>query len=177
MPVDVCIETQVALDDRVVLERAESTASTMFALVHVAVAWHRDLKVCPLDRDPILVSLSAHTPATFYPGAYGTAMPYEGVHIQLSLDRVRQLSRPELVTPLLAHVLVHEITHILQGTDGHSNTGIMKARWDRRDLEHINVQPLSFSAFDVSLLRLGLASRPARVAAARTALFEFTPAE
>jgi hypothetical protein len=33
-------------------------------------------------------------------------------------------------TFVLAHVLVHEITHILQGIDRHSESGVMKSPGD-----------------------------------------------
>ena len=35
---------------------------------------------------------------------------------------------------LLAHVLVHEITHVLEGVDRHTGQGVMKARWTEDDL-------------------------------------------
>jgi hypothetical protein len=38
-----------------------------------------------------------------------------------------------MVPIILGHVLVHEITYILQGICRHSESRIMKARWELRD--------------------------------------------
>lgn len=59
----------------------------------------------------------------------------------------------------MAHVLVHEITHMLQGTDWHSTTGIMKARWDQSDYFAMRSGPLPFSPEDVDLIREGIKAR------------------
>ena len=61
-------------------------------------------------------------------------------------------------TQLLAHVLVHEITHILQGITRHSETGIMKAHWTPEDYEEMQLRPLSFTRKDIELIQIGLAS-------------------
>jgi len=64
---------------------------------------------------------------------------------------------------LLAHVLVHEIAHILQKTDQHSNSGVMKAVWTHQDRVQMRTGALPFTPGDVELIRLGLASRASGV--------------
>ena len=54
------------------------------------------------------------------------ALPFEGTHIVVFYDRVEECVRADLFPTLLAYVLVHEITHILQEITRHSATGIMK---------------------------------------------------
>jgi hypothetical protein len=71
----------------------------------------------------------------------------------------------DLAPALLAHVLVHEITHILQGVDRHSETGVMKARWTTADYVQIRAQPLPFTDWDIDLIQEGLASRGLRLSA------------
>jgi hypothetical protein len=83
-------------------------------------------------------------------------MPYEGHHIVVFLDRILD-ARPELSTPLLAHVLAHEITHILQGTSFHSAEGMMKVLWDHNDFAVMKIRPLAFTETDLRLIREGLA--------------------
>jgi hypothetical protein len=58
-------------------------------------------------------------------------------------------------------VLVHEITHVLQGIEHqrHSEDGVMKARWTADDLYQMSYRPLHFDPFDVELIRRGLANR------------------
>jgi hypothetical protein len=66
---------------------------------------------------------------------------------------------------LLAHVLVHEITHILQGVARHSETGIMKAHWTPVDYRQMLVHPLPFAPEDVQLLQLSMEHRSERLQA------------
>ena len=56
----------------------------------------------------------------------------------------------------VAHVLVHEITHVIEGVTRHSASGIMKARWDTRDYFDMRRKPLSFAQEDVNLIYDGL---------------------
>jgi hypothetical protein len=60
---------------------------------------------------------------------------------------------------LLAHVMVHEITHILERADRHSAEGLMKASWTPDDLVKMAYKPFSFDPVDVVLIREGLANR------------------
>jgi hypothetical protein len=72
------------------------------------------------------------------------------------------------VSFVLAHVLVHEITHILQGFIGHSDTGIMKATWDEYDYMRMEREAMSLTDNDVRLIYLGIARRSSRGAAIAT---------
>jgi hypothetical protein len=56
----------------------------------------------------------------------------------------------------VAHVLVHEITHVIEGVTRHSASGIMKARWDTRDYFDMRRRPHAFAQEDVSLIYDGL---------------------
>ena len=55
--------------------------------------------------------------------------------------------------------MVHEIAHLLQGIQRHSDTGIMKARWKADDLGGMRKAPLPFIQQDVDLIYSGLAAR------------------
>jgi hypothetical protein len=57
---------------------------------------------------------------------------------------------------LLAHVLVHEITHVLQGVVRHSGTGVMRAHWDAREYLDMAFSPLEFTGADAELIQSGL---------------------
>ena len=139
---------------------AQHLASEIFASAGVQLAWPRDCRSCP-DAD-ILVSLSFHTAADQHPDAMAYALPYEGAHIVVFYDRVQQKVEPARAPILLAYVLVHEITHILQGTMHHSESGIMKAHWDSGDVFEMGRKPLGFADEDVGLIRLGLDWRRSR---------------
>jgi hypothetical protein len=141
------------------LARAEGVAGEMFAQAGVRINWRAGRP----NGDAITVGMSDASPTSFHPGALAFALPYEGVHITVFYDRIRKEFAPDLTATLLAHVLVHEITHILQGIERHSETGIMKAHWSSADYVQMRAKPLPFTDWDVELIQAGLASRDVRL--------------
>jgi hypothetical protein len=148
------------------LARAEGLAGQMFAVAGVRINW----RVGRPNGEAITVGIS-DVPSAYHPEALAFALPYEGVHITVFFDRIHKRIAPDLVATLLAHVLVHEITHSLQGIDRHSETGIMKAHWTSADYVQMRAKPLPFTDFDVELIRQGLASRGVRMSAQNLAAF------
>ena len=140
------------------LGRAEELASTMFAAIGVEIEWSRR-DDCYLRGGAIVVTLSYETPASEYNGAYAFAKPYEATHIVVFWDHVQHKVPPPRAPTLLAHVLVHEITHILQRVSRHSETGVMKAAWNADDYFQMGKKPLEFTDEDVNLIYLGIAAR------------------
>lgn len=144
-----------------VLNRAQTLANGIFAAAGVSIDWRRGQpsRLQSQLQSQIVVEMTTQTPRERKPGALAFATPYEGVHIQLFYDRVQAATEPELTPAVLAHVLVHEITHILQGTCRHSETGVMKARWAHQDYLEMGQKPLSFTDQDIALIRSGLVAR------------------
>ena len=103
----------------------------------------------------IIVSLLKRAPSKFRPGALAYCLPNEDRHVVVLCDRILSAS-PDLSTSLLAHVIAHEMTHILQGTPRHSKEGIMKARWDHNDFAAMKHRPLTFTETDLQLIREGV---------------------
>jgi hypothetical protein len=126
----------------------------------VKLDWHSELSDCKGHTDAMVVSFRAMTPKTFHPGALAYAFPYEGVHIEVFYDRIAQAD-PGLLPSLMANVIVHEITHILQGIDRHSPSGVMKALWNSADYTLMKRGLLRFTAVDVEMIRDGFAARTA----------------
>src|SRR5262249_12324312 len=59
------------------------------------------------------------------------AKVYEGTEITLFYSRIKWAESQGLMGPMvLAHTLVHEIAHNLQGIGRHSKTGVMKPEWN-----------------------------------------------
>ncbi len=139
--------------------QAQTVASKIFAEIGVKIEWHRQ-NSCPVEA--LLVSISNSTPADLLPGALAYALPYEGTHIVVFYDRVQKTVEPAAAPYLLGHVLAHEITHILQGVNRHSESGIMKAHWEPDDFLKMKWKPLSFTGEDVTLIRLSLDARASR---------------
>ena len=63
---------------------------------------------------------------------------------------------------ILAHVLAHEIGHVLQAIDRHSATGVMKAHWKGPDFADMSARPWDFTPEDVDLMRRGMSARASR---------------
>jgi len=157
--VTVCIEPGAALNESI---RAQAITGKMFADAGIRVNWYSESS-CPKNEKTVIhISLEMGTPEQRFPGALAFALPYEGIHIRVFAGRVRKLFDPNRVSLVLAHVLAHEIGHILQGVNRHSESGIMKAKWDKMDFRRMAYKPLAFAAEDVRLFSLGLQARAAR---------------
>jgi len=147
-----------------ILFHAESLATRMFAEIGVALEWRSGTPSRASTGPVILMQLVVDTPGKYRPGALAYSLPFEGVHTTLFYDRIEE--GPVVSTAsVLAHVMVHEITHLVQGIDLHSDSGVMKAHWSERDLVDMAVKPLAFTPLDVQLINSGLRSRAARQAA------------
>jgi hypothetical protein len=144
-----------------VLHLAEGIADGMFATAGVRIEWQGHApEGSRLPGGALAIGLAARAPANFLPGALAFTRVYEGVHIEVFCDRLERLAPgTETEAPLLAHVLVHEITHMLEGIDRHSETGVMKAHWNARDYAEMATNPLPFASIDLTLIQLGLAAR------------------
>jgi hypothetical protein len=153
--VPVCMKLE---SDVPALTRAEQTASKMFAEIGVEIEWSGS-DDCHLRGGAIVVTLSYAIDPSKQPGAYAFSRPYEGTHIVIFWDRIQHKIPPPKSSILLAHVLAHEITHILQIDTRHSKTGVMKAAWSDGDLFQMVKRPLRFTAKDVQLIYLGMAAR------------------
>jgi hypothetical protein len=153
----VCLESGGAAGYKI--DTAEVLASSMFRRAGVVVEWRASARACRAQGPgAIVVHLLENAPPDVGPQALARAYPFEGGRIDVFLDRISSaLSDPQSV--VLAQVLVHEITHILQGVSRHSKTGVMKARWSSDDYTHMHLKPLPFTAEDIELIHLGLAAR------------------
>jgi hypothetical protein len=146
-----------------VANAAEVLASRMFAEIDVHIDW-RAADSCAGFGNALTVSISDNAPANQLPGALAYALPYEGTHIVVFYDRIKGQVDGSMVPRLLAHVLVHEITHILQRVGRHSVWGIMKARFNETDHFKMKGKGLGFTKEDIELIYLGMDWPQARLA-------------
>jgi len=139
---------------------AKRLATSMFAAAGVRVIWRNGE---PVAAEPgvvrLTVQLARGTRPCYLPGALGCAYPYGGT------DRAIVIFMEPLREDARSHVLVHEITHVLEGVDGHAQTGVMKARYDKADMYAMRAGPLPFEPQDVRMIRAGLASLRLRAGA------------
>ena len=155
--VSVCLQ---AGPDGLVRGTAEPLVSQIFAAIGVRIQWKREVAACIADRG-IIVSLSYDTPTTTHPDAWGYALPYERNHVVVFYDRVQRTVRRTGTKNLMAYVLAHELTHMLQEVNRHSASGIMKPVWDSGDYFDMERGTLRFAPEDVDLIYMGLHARQA----------------
>jgi len=130
----------------------------IFATLGVTVEWRGSYQ-CPSGE--LRVSLTEIAPPDFHAGALAYALPYEGTHNVLFLDRIRQSHLQKESGMVLAYVIAHESAHILQGVARHSDSGLMKAEWTSADFQKMRLGRLNFTADDVDLIYTGLRRRNA----------------
>lgn len=143
---------------------AKSQAGEIFRAAGVRLEWCESAKKCRHWGDRIVLTLESRAPFTLPYYALAAAQVFEGRNIRIYLDRVNRLANRSLLPRLLAHVIAHEIGHMLQACDRHSETGVMKARWSDSDYQTMTMKPLRFEDRDIDLIRLGVAKRQGLIA-------------
>jgi hypothetical protein len=142
--------------------RAIAMSTKMYAAIGVRLDWEQSPRACK-GAEAIHIELADRTPEKLMPGALAYALPFEGIHIRVFFDRVQKSVGPNALPCLLAHVLGHEIGHILQGSVRHAETGVMKARWTVDDFQQMTFRSLPFTEDDTTLILRGLEVRSARL--------------
>jgi hypothetical protein len=161
--VAVCVDGDI---DPNIAGHAQPQASRSFRRIGVRLDWHpANSGFCGRGGPSVIrVTYSRHAPIDVAPSALAYALPYEGVHIAVFYERLPGNDEAQSAE-VLGYVLVHEITHILQGVARHSDSGIMKAQWDKTDYARMKLVPMSFAEEDVNLIRKSSQVRANRAAA------------
>jgi hypothetical protein len=137
---------------------SECIATRMFQQVGISVAWRiANTPQTPDSGVALKVALASSAPPETYPDALAVSYPFASTSspIVVFCDRIQSRAGTDACfeRTLLAHVLVHEIAHVLQGTDRHSDSGIMKSHWDASDYRLMARHCLRFEDMDVALIR------------------------
>lgn len=118
-----------------------------------------------LESDVILHVIPQSMESRGFSGnAFGYALqPSGGLpanHAYVFFHRVEQAARKSQRTAraisqsaLLAHVVAHEIGHLILGPNSHSGRGVMRARWRQEDLQEMEIGQLVFSAEQAKSVR------------------------
>jgi hypothetical protein len=146
------------------LVSAERIASNMFSAIGIRLDW-REPRACPTGG--IAISINQRTRPSEFPGAMGYSLPFGDGQAVVFLDRIKRTLDQPRAAALAAHVIVHEVTHILQGADRHSDTGIMKGHWTEADYRGMDRNPMPFTDTDIRLIAAGLKRRATRMVAGR----------
>ena len=140
---------------------ARATVSWIFAKAGVRLDWRDgELGTYAASGSPVAIQLrfTGETSGQASPKALAYALPFGdgSTAITVMYGRIRIAGRSSREQAILAHVLAHEIGHVLQRTNGHAQTGVMRAHWSGRDLEATETRPLEFTSDDVDLMKQGL---------------------
>jgi hypothetical protein len=133
-------------------------ATRMFAGIGVRLESKKENAHSRSEGMVIQVRFIDDTPG--HPGAFAFSNPFDPAPLVTVLyDRILFATEgsPERRAAILAHVLAHEIGHLLMRTDGHSPDGVMKAHWSKADQTRMAYRPLPFLPDDVVMIRSGLA--------------------
>lgn len=108
--------------------------------------------------EPIVARLVSGIPLGYNSHTLAYASPFatSGPRIHVFVNRIMKDHCGD-VAQVLTHVLAHEITHVIEGIDHHSDYGLMKARWDNWDFVRIRVKSLPFAGRDVAMIHARLA--------------------
>jgi hypothetical protein len=153
------------------LASAQSVAATIFRRAGIELLWldcslssegiYSDV-VCDQSSSPItliirIVSTSPATKMNFGRDTLGIAAgPEAGTAASAAVfyDRVMELAQSGLpLAAILGHAMAHEIGHLLLGSNSHSSTGLMRAKWWSKDLKPFSRERLFFSLEQAELIR------------------------
>ena len=148
-----------------------------------AVAATQDAFTCDKPIAPgevavrfVLRSMQGH-PTGSLPLGYSLvdARHHRGTLATIYLDRLDWVAADAGVPRgvLLGRAIAHEIGHLLLGTNAHAGSGLMRARWSRRTLEHGGPADWLFSTAEAVLMRSALAERTPVLTAADSRIGRF----
>lgn len=144
-----------------VLQRAQQQASAMLQSAGIRVVWKSgrpDNTACCHPQVVLEYSVD-RTDRSQAPDVMAYAFPYGTGSGGINILYHRIVSKRRRPEKLLAHVIVHEVTHMLQGFGRHADNGIMKAYWTPEDYQQMESAPLAFTADDILFIQIGMAKR------------------
>ena len=147
-----CLQVEIP-DPHLISRLAQGLATRIFAEIGIPLDWSSCEPADESSQTPIVVQLVSGKKEGLTSGVLGFAMP-DRRHIIIFFDRIETMQDTWTV---LGHVMVHEITHVLQGVSRHSDNGLMKPHWSRDDLVRMRHKPLPFTQEDLILLYSALA--------------------
>jgi hypothetical protein len=137
--------------------------SSIFDQINIHVNWRDGLPLIGPSLDRIVIRLHfAVRPPTRKQGQITSGFAYtfpfniDSPTIFVMHERVRScVRRPRLFQAILAYIMAHEITHVLEVRDTHSDAGIMKERWSAADLDQMGESLLEFTQNDIEYIQEG----------------------
>jgi hypothetical protein len=139
---------------------AEFGTAGIFKHAGLRVRWTGEKRPGTPDCPRVItVAIATAAPDHMPPGVLAATCLRTG-SINVYYDRIAQAmqARPKFGAALLSNIFAHEIAHVLQSVNRHSDTGILKAHWSRDDFLMMLNHQLAFTPLDVALIRAGATS-------------------
>src|SRR5579862_8272815 len=149
----VCMNTDLNGPAWSELALAVAHMSRTFGAASVVLHW-----TCRDDPSSIKLNVLREGNPGERPGVLAYAFPY-GDSVVVFHDRITRAAGRTTVTSLLAYVLTHETTHVMQRISRHSPSGIMREAWDDSDYAQITARTLAFTPIDIQFIHQGLKAR------------------
>ena len=159
--IDLIVSVHNGNTESAAISLAEGQAQRMLAGAGISTQWTIGQPSHTGQAEVIEAIITDQPDDSFRPGAlaYATLGLESGVRIEIFYNRIRMHGHESEIPAILAHVLVHEITHILEGCNRHSGSGIMKAHWDANDWRSLRRSPLPFADEDLQRIHSWSESR------------------
>lgn len=139
--------------------QAQHLARQILSRAGLSLDWCKRERTCPDWSGRLRLHLLPHAPASLNLAAMAEAFVFEGHTIRIYWNRLNDRRSALAPAQLLAHVIVHEVMHLLQGCNRHSDSGIMKASWTEEDYSRMRRGQLTFATEDLELIKLARRNR------------------
>ena len=154
------IQLQIVNDANVpadILESAQQRVSTIYARAGIELVGHDTQPAAPsaLRFAVKIVPHSLHY-GHDKPDVMGAALrETRGTIVYVFFGRVERFARAQRVlsSTMLAHVIAHEIGHLLLPKGWHSDRGIMRGKWDRAHVNDAVRGGLTFTTDEIRIIR------------------------
>jgi hypothetical protein len=149
-----------------VLTQALRTADSIFREADIDLEWLRCPEQCSRrtvgPTDLYLRIDGGKRPKWLSPHALGFAATTGDRLAVIRFPRLVQESLAELTElgPMLGATIAHELGHLLMASVSHSQTGVMKARWNREDMTGAAMGRLLFLPWEAQAMHHNLARPP-----------------
>ena len=156
-----------------VLRTAQANAASILRRSGVQLTWvdctqalaplREEACAGPLPSNGLTLRILPDPARNFAPNAMGVAFvgPTAAVNASIYYRRVTTYAEIESISvpQALGPVIAHEIVHLLRGDSHHARSGLMRAQWDKNDVQLARVGLLLLTREDRQRMGVRLASR------------------
>jgi hypothetical protein len=139
-----------------VLSAAKHEAVDIFARAGIAIVWHDEAPDAPAAyRFAVKIVPNALSHLNAKPHVMGAALRDThgaiGTIVYAFFGRIHDFARVKRVSggTMLAHVIAHEVGHLLLPKGSHSERGLMRGTWDRAQVENAVRGELTFTPEEI----------------------------